>query len=80
MIKLLRIVGFLLIAAGLLLAASWFIEPLRQVWPALLDLPLPIRLGLIVAALGLLVVFATVVHDRLTADRQSLDEHIGGDK
>ncbi len=80
MIKLLRIVGFLLIAAGLALAASWFIEPLRQVWPLLLDLPLPIRIGLVVAGIGLLVVFATVVHDRLTADQRSLDENLGGDE
>ena len=80
MIKLLRIVGFLLIAAGLALAASWFIEPLRQVWPLLLDLPLPIRIGLVVAGIGLLVVFATVVHDRLSADRRSLDENLGGDE
>lgn len=80
MIKLLRIVGFLLIAAGLALAASWFIEPLRQVWPLLLDLPLPIRIGLVVAGIGLLVVFATVVHDRVTADQRSLDENLGGDE
>ena len=80
MIKLLRIVGFLLIAAGLALAASWFIEPLRQVWPLLLDLPLPIRIGLVVAGIGLLVVFATVVHDRLTADQRSLHENLGGDE
>ena len=80
MIKLLRIVGFLLIVAGLALAASWFIEPLRQVWPLLLDLPLPIRIGLVVAGIGLLVVFATVVHDRLTADQRSLDENLGGDE
>ena len=80
MISLLRIVGFLLIAAGLLLSASWFIEPLRELWPLLLDLPLPIRIGLIVAGIGLLVVFATVVHDSLTADKRSLDENLGGDK
>ncbi len=80
MIRLLRIVGFLLIIAGLLLAASWFIEPLRELWPLLLDLPLPIRIGMIVAGIGLLVVFATVVHDSLTADKRSLDENLGGDK
>lgn len=80
MIKLLRIVGFLLIAVGLALAASWFIEPLRQLWPLLLDLPLPIRIGLLVAGVGLLVVLATVVHDSLSADRRSLDEQLGGDQ
>ena len=80
MIRLLRIVGFLLIAAGLLLAASWFIEPIRELWPLLLELPLPIRVGLVVAGIGLLIVFATVVHDNLTSDRRSLDERLGGDK
>lgn len=80
MIKLLRIVGFLLIVGGLLLAASWFIEPLRQLWPLLLDLPLPIRLGLVVAFVGLLVVFATVVHDRLNADPDTIREELGGDQ
>jgi len=80
MIRLLRIVGFLLMAAGLLLAASWFIEPLRELWPLLLELPLPIRIGLAVAGIGLLVVFATVLHDSLTADQRSLDENLGGDE
>lgn len=79
MIKLLRTIGFLLIIAGLALAASWFIEPLRELWPLLLDLPLPIRIGLLVAGIGLLVVFATVVHDNATADKRSLDENLGGD-
>lgn len=80
MIRLLRIVGFLLIVAGLLLAASWFIEPLRQIWPMLLELPLPIRIGLIISGIGLLVVFATVVHDRLTSDPRSIREQLGGEE
>ncbi|MCC5863894.1 MAG: hypothetical protein JJU31_02115 [Wenzhouxiangella sp.] len=80
MIKLLRIVGFLLIVVGLLLAASWFIEPLRELWPLLLELPLPIRFGLVVAFVGLLVVFATVVHDRLNADPDTIREELGGDQ
>jgi uncharacterized membrane protein len=79
-IKLLRILGFLLIIAGTLLAASWFIEPLRQLWPMLVDLPLPIRIGLIVSGIGLLVVFATIVHDRLTSDPASIREDLGGQK
>lgn len=79
MSRVLRIAGFLMIAAGGLLAASWFIEPLRELWPMLLELPPAIRIGLAVAGLGLLIVFATVLHDRLTADERSLDERIGGD-
>jgi len=80
MIRLLRIVGFLLIIAGTLLAGSWFIEPLRQLWPMLIELPLPIRIGLIVSGIGLLVVFATVVHDRLSSDPKSIREQLGGEE
>lgn len=80
MIRLLRTVGFMLIGAGLLLAGSWFIEPLREIWPLLLDLPLPIRIGLFVAGVGLLVVMATVVHDKRSADTRSLEENLGGDE
>ncbi len=80
MIRVLRIIGFLLIVVGLLLAGSWFIEPLRHLWPLLLDLPMPIRVGLVVAGIGLLVVFATVVNDRMTADSSSLREELGGDE
>jgi len=80
MTKLLRIVGFLLVAFGLLLAGSWFIEPIRQLWPLLIDLPLPIQIGLVVALVGLIVVMATVVHDTLNADKDSLREKLGGDE
>lgn len=80
MTSVLRIVGFLMMAAGGLLVASWFIEPLRELWPVLLALPLPIRIGLAVAGIGLLVVFATVVHDRLDADKDSLREELGEDR
>lgn len=79
MTRVLRITGFLMIIAGGLLAASWFIDPLRQAWPLLLTLPLPIRIGLVVAAIGLLVVLATVIHDRLTSDDSSLSEELGED-
>lgn len=79
MINLLRVVGFVMIAVGLLLAASWFIEPLRALWPLLLELPLPIRIGLVVSAIGLLMVFATVIHDRLRGDADSLKEELGED-
>lgn len=68
-----------MILAGGLLAASWFIQPLRQMWPLLLTLPVPIRIGLVVAAIGLLVVLATVIHDRLTSDGSTLIEELGDD-
>lgn len=79
MTDVLRIAGFLMIVAGALLAGSWFIEPLRELWPLLLDLPLPVRIGLSVSGVGLLVLFASVLHDRLRADRRSLNEDLGDD-
>ena len=79
MTEVLRITGFLMMVIGGVLVASWFVEPLRELWPLLLDLPLPIRIGLGVAGAGLLVVLATVVHDRSNADPDSLREHTGPD-
>ena len=80
MTEILRITGLLMIAVGALVAGSWFIEPLRQVWPLLFDLPLPIRIGLGVAVAGLLVVFGTVLHERLGADPESLREVRGNEQ
>lgn len=79
MTEVLRITGWLMVVVGALLVGSWFIEPLRQLWPLLFDLPLPIRIGLLIAGVGLLVVFATVVHERMRADRGSLREQLGND-
>lgn len=79
MTSVLRIAGVLMMVAGGLLMASWFIEPLRALWPWLVNLPLPVRLGLAVSALGLSIVLATVVHDRLRADDRSLREEPGED-
>jgi len=80
MTEVLRIVGFLLMAVGGVLIASWFIDPIRELWPLLLALAWPIRLGLAVAAIGLLVIVATIVHDRLHADDRSLQEQLGEDE
>ncbi len=65
MIRLTRILGFLLIAAGGLVLLSWIIKPLRFVWPALKALPWPIQLGLGTAALGLIVIFASLIWERI---------------
>ncbi|AKS43265.1 hypothetical protein [Wenzhouxiangella marina] len=80
MIRTLRWVGGLLILFGLLLAGSWFIEPLRELWPLIFDLPLPIRIGLVVAAIGLIVVMATILQERRRSDPDSTAEHLGGDE
>lgn len=80
MIDVLRITGWMMMALGAVLVGSWFIEPLRELWPLLLDLPLPIKIGLVVSGVGLLVVFATVIHERLRADDRTLRETLGNDE
>jgi len=75
-----RIVGFLMIVLGALLAASWLIDPLRHLWPMLLALPLAMRIGLAISGIGLLVVLATVIHDRPRANREFLKEQLGGEE
>jgi drug/metabolite transporter superfamily protein YnfA len=64
MIRLVRITGFLLIAAGTIVVLTWFIEPLRQIWPWLLELPLPIRIGVVMAAFGILLLVGSLLWER----------------
>ena len=62
--RLVRITGFLLIVAGVIVTLTWFIEPLREVWPWLLELPLPIRVGIVLAAAGLLLLVGSLLWER----------------
>ena len=64
MIRLVRITGFLLIGLGALVILTWLIEPLREVWPALLELPFPVRVGLSMAAVGLLILMGSLIWER----------------
>jgi len=77
LIRLVRILGILLAAAGVLILLLWLIEPLRFVWPWFLELPWPIRLGLGLAALGLVLLIASLLWERFEdrkQDRSLLDE------
>jgi hypothetical protein len=77
MIKLVRVVGFLLMAAGALVLLVWLIVPLRFVWPWLNALPWPIKLGFGAASLGLVVLMASLIWERLEdrgGDRSLRDE------
>lgn len=65
MIRLLRIVGFLLIAAGVVSIATWLIKPLRFLWPWLKELPLAVQIGLGAAAAGLLLLLGTLIWERI---------------
>ena len=77
MIRLVRIVGYLFMGAGALVVASWLIEPLRFVWPWIVSLPWPVRLGLGVAAVGLLLLMGSLLWERIEErekDRALLDD------
>lgn len=65
MIRLIRILGFLLMAAGAVVLLTWMIRPLRALWPWFRALPWPIQLGLGIAAAGLVLLVGTLVWERL---------------
>ena len=76
--RLLRNVGFGLIILGIVLVLVWAIEPLRMVWPWIRGLPLPIRVGVIAAAIGISALFGSLVSERIRdreADKQLRDEY-----
>jgi hypothetical protein len=72
--RLLRNAGFGLVVLGILLLLVWAIEPLRMIWPWIRGLPLPIRVGVTAAAIGLAVLFGSLVTERIR-DRKE-DEHL----
>ena len=77
MTRLIRLFGFLLMAAGALVVLGWMFEPLAAVWAALLTLPWPLQIGLGVAGFGLLLVFASLLWERFEErdrDRSLRDE------
>ena len=69
MIRLLRIIGVSLVAIGLLVILTWLIEPLRNIVPFLYDgfrtLPIAMQIGLSVAAIGFLLLFSSIVWERM---------------
>ncbi len=73
----LRIAGFGLIALGTVLVLVWLIDPLRVVWPWLMTLALPFRIGVLAAALGLVVLMISLILERIRergADKELLDD------
>jgi uncharacterized membrane protein len=69
MIRFIRIVGWMLMAVGVVVILSWLIEPLRKIWPTAIDwfrsLPIAIQIGLIMAAIGFVLLFSSVVWERM---------------
>ncbi|MCG8468537.1 MAG: hypothetical protein MJB57_10075 [Gemmatimonadetes bacterium] len=73
----LRVFGFALMVIGASLVLIWLIEPLRAVWPWLSTLPLPVRIGVIIAAVGLVVLLVSLIYERIRergADKDLLDD------
>lgn len=69
MIRTVRVIGALLMVAGVLVILTWMIKPLRQVWPYLFEwfrsLPGALQVGLVMAAVGFLVLFSSLIVERL---------------
>jgi len=79
-IRLTRIFGFLMIAAGAVVILTWLFAPLRFVWGLLLKLPLPIQVGLGAALFGLLLLLGSLIWERMEErkeDRELGDEDYG---
>ena len=81
MIRFLRFLGCILIGLGALVTISWFFEPLRAIWPHLIDafhaLPVAVQIGLIIAAVGFTILFSSIVWERLEdwkREKNLLDE------
>ena len=69
MIRLVRILGVGLMVVGSLAILSWMIKPLRDVWPMIIDsfraMPIAIQIGLILAAIGFVLLFGSIIWERL---------------
>jgi hypothetical protein len=75
--RLFRTVGFGLVILGVLLILGWAIEPIRMIWPWLRALPLPIRIGVVAAGLGLAMLLGSLISERIgerEKDKELLDE------
>lgn len=78
MTRLLRTTGFLLIGAGAVVILVWMIRPFRAIWPWLIALPPAIQIGFGVAALGLIVLMASLIAERI-GEREA-DRALRGDR
>lgn len=62
---LLRNLGFGLMVGGAVMVLIWAIEPLRMIWPWLLQLPLILRIGVVAGTLGLAVLVGSLISERI---------------
>ncbi len=65
MIRFIRVLGYLFSAVGVLALLFWMIPGLRAIWPFLLELPVPVQIGLGTLLLGFLLVMASLIAERI---------------
>ena len=69
MIQFVRILGGVLMALGVLVILAWLIKPLREAMPVIYDgfraLPGEIQFGLVIAAIGFLLLISSLIWERL---------------
>ena len=73
MIRLIRILGFMLIGGGAISVVTWLIKPLRFLWPWLRQLPLPVQIGLAAATFGFLLLLGSLIWERLEDHEKEKD-------
>ena len=74
MIRLIRVIGWVFMACGVLIILTWLIKPLRKIWPLAIEwfqsLPVAMQIGLGMAVVGFVLLFSSVVWERIE-DRKS---------
>ncbi len=65
----LRIVGFVMIAIGAVVLLSYVFDPLRMAWHWFRSMPMPLQVGLAIAAVGLVVLMISLMLEKRRDDR-----------
>jgi hypothetical protein len=69
----LRIVGITMMGLGALLFATYIIEPLNLVWGWFREMPVPLQIGVAVAAVGLTILMISLVVEKRRDSRNEGD-------
>ena len=75
--RLFRNMGIGLILLGSVLVLAWAVEPIRLIWPWIRGLPLPLRIGVFAATVGVTVLLGSLVSERIRereADKKLRDD------
>lgn len=73
MVRHLRILGITMIGLGALLLVTYIVKPLDLVWAWFRSMPLPLQIGIAVAAVGLVVLMTSLVVEKRRDSRSEGD-------